>query len=91
MATDPSLPLKGPVADVLHEELRAQKSPGGPADEVITSIRTRYDEGGQAIEENLKQWNSEVTTINRYEGRRLVSQESTILGSQEPPPKSWSY
>jgi hypothetical protein len=89
MATDPSLPLSGPVAEVLYEELRAQKTPAGPAGEVVTSIRTKYDERGLAIEELRIERGSEITTINRYQGNRLVSQEST--SSNKTRPKFWNY
>jgi len=88
MVTDPSLPLMGPVAEVLYEELRAQKTPAGPAGEVVTSIRTKYDEAGRAIEEIR---GTESTTINRYEGTRLVSKETTFPNSKRPRPKFWNY
>ena len=91
MATDPSLPLSGPVAEALYEELRAQKTPAGPAGEVVTSIRTKYDEAGRTTEETRKQWGTETTTINRYEGTRLVSQETTFPNIKKPRPKSWNY
>jgi hypothetical protein len=91
MATDPSLPLKGPVAGVLYEELRAQKTPAGPAGEVITTITTRYDKEGRAAEEIRKEWGLETNTINRYQGTRLVSQESTFPNSKQPRPKFWNY
>ena len=84
MATDPSLPLSGPVAEVLYEELRAHKTPAGPAGEVVASIRTKYDEAGRPIEEIRQQGGTETITINRYEGTQLVSQETTFPNSKKP-------
>jgi hypothetical protein len=91
MASDPSLPLNGPVAEVLYEELRAPKTPAGPAGEVVVSIRTKYDQAGRATEETRKERSTETTTINRYQGSRLVSQETTFPKSSRPQPKFWSY
>lgn len=91
MITDESLPLNGPVSEVLYEEVRAQRTPAAPAGEVITSIRTKYDEAGRTIEEIRKQWNSETTTVSRYEGMRLVSQETTLLNSKRAQSKFWNY
>src|SRR5262249_25111990 len=91
MATDPSLPLSGPVAEVLYEELRAHKTPAGPAGEVVASIRTKYDEAGRPIEKIPQQGGTETITINRYEGTQLVSQETTFPNSKKPRPKFWNY
>jgi hypothetical protein len=90
MATDPSLPPTGPVAESLYEELRAQPTPARPAGEVVTSVRTKYDESGRPIEVIRKESGTETTTINRYEGARLVSQELTYSNSN-PQPKVWNY
>ena len=91
MATDPSLPLSGPVAEAFYEELRAQKTPAGPAGEVVASIRTKYDEAGRAIEEIREEWGGETAVSYRYEGTRLVSQEATYPNIKKPQPKSWNY
>ncbi len=91
MVTDPSLPAKGPVADVLFEELRAQSSSGGPAGEVVSSVKTKYDEQGRAVEEVRRDYGVETNTISRYEGNRLVSQETTFPNSKTPRPKFWNY
>jgi hypothetical protein len=91
MATDPSLPLNGPVAEVLYEELRAQETPAGPGGDVIAAIRTKYDEAGLPIQESRKEWGTETATVNWYEGTRLVSQETTFRNSGKLRPKSWNY
>jgi len=90
MTTDPSLVPQGPVAEVLFEELRATTSPGGPAGQVLTSIKTTYDQQGRAIEDVRKEYGGETNTVNRYDGPRLVSQESTFPNSKAPRPKFWN-
>jgi hypothetical protein len=90
LATDPSLPPKGPVSEVLFEELRSEKTPAGPAGEVVLSIKTKYDDQGRPIEEVRKEYGGETSTISRYQGNRLVSQETTIQGGKVLP-KSWDY
>jgi len=89
--TDPSLPPAGPVAEVVYEELRAQKTPAGSAGEVVTSIKTRYDQEGHRVEEIRKEWGSETNTVYRYEATRVVSEESTFPNSRQPRPKFWNY
>jgi len=91
MATDPSLLPQGPVAEVLFEELRAVTTPGGPAGQVLTSIKTTYDEQGRPIEEIRKEYGGETNTVNRYDGSRLVSRESTLPHSKSPQLKFWNY
>lgn len=91
LVTDPSLPPVGPVAQTLYEELRAHETPAGPAVEVMTSIMSTWDEAGRVIEEIRKDGVSESDTINRYDGTRLVSQESTFPHSRQPRPKFWNY
>lgn len=91
LVTDPSLPPVGPVAQTLYEELRAHETPAGPAGEVMTSITSTWDEAGRVIEVVRKDHGSESDTINRYDGNRLVSQESTFPNSKQPRPKSWNY
>ena len=91
LVTDPSLPPVGPVAQTLYEELRAHETPAGPAGEVMTAITSTWDEAGRVIEEIRKDRGSESHTINRYDGTRLVSQESTFPNSRQPRPKSWNY
>jgi hypothetical protein len=89
LVTDPSLPPVGPVVQTLYEELHAQETPAGPAGEVIISIMSTWDEAGHVIEEVRKDRGSESVTLNRYEGVRLVSQESTFPNSKRP--KRWNY
>jgi hypothetical protein len=91
LVTDPALPPKGPVAEVLYEELRAQNTPAGPAGDVVTSIEIKYDEEGRAIEENRKEWGFLTKTIKKYQGTRLVSEESTFRDNKKPRPKFWNY
>jgi len=91
MATDPSLSPTGPVSEVLFEELRLEGSPGGPAGEVIQTVRSKYNEQGRVVEEYRKVFASATNTINAYEGTRLVSQESTLPEIKPPQPKSWDY
>ena len=91
LVTDPSLLPFGPVAKTLYEELRAHEAPAGPAGEVTTSITSTWDEAGRVIEEIRKNGGTESDTINRYEGTRLVSQESTFPNSKRPMPKFWNY
>lgn len=91
LVTDPSLPPVGPVAQTLYEELRAHVTPAGPAGEVMTSITATWDDAGRVIEEIRKDRGSESHTINRYDGTRLVSQESTFPNSRQPRPKFWNY
>jgi hypothetical protein len=91
MATDPYLPPKGPVAEVLFEELRVETSPGGAAGEVMTSVKTKYDLQGRAIEEIRKEYGAETDTINRYQGTRLVSQETAFPSSKSARSKCWNY
>ncbi len=43
------------------------------------------------MEERQTQYGSETDTINRYEGTRLVSRETTFPNSKSPRPKSWIY
>jgi hypothetical protein len=90
MATDPTLPPKGPVAEVLFEELRAQASPAGPAGEVVNSVESKYDQQGGVIEEIQKAYGSETKTVSQYQGTRLVSQESTLPNAKPPRPKFWN-
>src|SRR6185295_7475187 len=51
MAIDASLRPKGPVAEVLFEELRVGSTPSGPAGEVIETIKCKYDAQGRVVEE----------------------------------------
>jgi len=85
LVTDPCLAPVGPVAQTLYEELRAYETPAGPAGEVMTSIMSTWDEAGRVIEEIRKDRGSESDTINRYDGTRLVSQESTFPNSRQGP------
>ena len=87
MATDPSLPLQGPVAEVFFEELRAAATPAGPAGEVFISVKTKYDEQARPLEVIRKEYGSETNTVNRYEGNRVVSQETTFPNSKSPRPR----
>jgi hypothetical protein len=89
--TDPSLAPVGPVAQTFYEELRVHETPAGPAGEVMTSIMSTWDEAGRVIEEIRKDSGSESDTINRYDGTRLVSQESTSPNSRQPRLKFWNY
>ena len=89
MATDPSLIPQGPVAEMFFEEVRAIATPGGPAGEVVTSIKTKYDEQRRVIE--VIQNPVGTDTLSRYDGSRLVSQETTFPNSKTPKPKSWNY
>lgn len=91
LVTDPSLPPVGPVAQTLYEELRAHETPAGPAGEVMTSITSTWDEAGRVMEVIRKDRGLESDTINRYDGNRLVSQESTFPNSKQPGPESWNY
>jgi hypothetical protein len=91
LVTDPSLAPIGPVAQTLYEELRVHETPAGPAGEVMTSIMSTWDEAGRVIEEIRKDGGSESDTINRYDGTRLVSQESTFPNSRRPRPKFRNY
>jgi hypothetical protein len=91
LITDPSLAPAGPVAQTVHEELRAYETPAGHAGQVTTSITTTWDDAGHAIEEIRKDRDSETDTIYSYEGTRLVSQESTFPNSKQPRPKFWNY
>jgi hypothetical protein len=91
LVTDPSLAPVGPVARTLYEELRVRETPAGPAGEVMTSIMSTWDEAARVIEEIRKDRGSESDTINRYDGTRLVSQESTFPNSRQPRPKFWNY
>ena len=78
--TDASLPPKGPVAEILTEELRTETTPGGFAGEVLTSVRTKYDEQGRVVEESRTEIGRETVTVNGYQGTRIVSQETTFPG-----------
>ncbi len=89
LVTDPSLPPVGPVVQTLYEELRVEETPAGPAGEVIISIRSTWDGDGNVSEAVRKAPGSESVTLNRYEGARLVSQESTFPNSKRP--KRWNY
>ena len=91
LVTDPSLPPFGPVAQTLYEELRVDETPAGSAGEVMTSVKSTWDEAGRVIEEIRTDRGSESDTINRYEGARLVGQESTFPNSRQLKPKLWSY
>jgi|SRR5579871_406716 len=91
LVTDPSLAPVGPVAQTLYEELRAYDMPAGPAGEVMTSIMSTWDEAGRVTEEIRKDRGSESDTVNRYDGPRLVSQESSFPNSRQPRPKFWNY
>jgi hypothetical protein len=91
LVTDWSLPPVGPVVQTVYEELRAHETPAGPAGEVMTSITSIWDEAGRVIEVIRKDHGSESDTINRYDGARLVSQESTFTNSRQPRPKTWNY
>lgn len=87
---DASLPLVGPVSKTVEEELRPRETPAGPAGGVDTSITSIWDERGRVIEE-IDTDGSESDTINRYEGTRRVSEESTFPKSKEPARKFWNY
>ena len=89
--TDPSWPLVGPVAQTVYEELRAYETPAGPAGQVVNSITSVRDEAGRVIEEVNKKYGPESDTIHRYDGDRLVSQETTFRNSKQFQPKSWNY
>src|SRR5580700_3373587 len=89
LVTDPSLPPVGPVAQTLYEEERVHETPAGPTGEVVTSIVSTWDEAGRVIEEIRKDPSSESDTINRYDGTRLVSRESTFPNSRPPRPRFW--
>jgi hypothetical protein len=89
MVTDPSLPPNGPVLEVLYEELRVQKTPAGPAGEIVDSIRTKYDEQGRVIEESHRTYGPSTKTIRRYDGTRLISEEATFPESKTP--QAWNY
>jgi hypothetical protein len=91
VATDPTLPPRGPVAELLYEELRGHDTPAGHAGEVVTSIEIKYDEAGRVIEQTSGQWGFITKTINKYQGRRLVTEESTFPDSKKPRPKFWNY
>src|SRR5437764_835373 len=90
LATDPSLQLNGPVAEVLYEELRSQATPAGPAGEAIESIRTKYDELGRVIQKDRRAYGPAAKTVSRYEGTRLVSEE-TSFDSNAQQPNAWNY
>ena len=90
MATDPSVLPKGAVAEVLFEELRAERLPAGPANEVVLSVKIKYDDQGRVIEEIRKEYGGETTTRSIYQGNRLVGQETAISVGRSQP-KSWSY
>ena len=91
LVTDASLPPAGPVVQAVYEELRAHETPAGPAGEVMISITSSWDDAGRVTEEIEKEHGSQSNTINRYDGSRLVAQESTYLDSRQPRPKSWNY
>jgi len=91
MANDPSLPLKGAVAEVTMEELRTHDSETAPAGAVMGAVTTKYDERGLAIEELRDENGAEADTVKRYQGSRLVSQETTFPKSKDPLPKLWNY
>jgi hypothetical protein len=91
LVTDLSLPPGGPVVQTVYEELRAHEAAAGPVGEVTISITSTWDEVGRVIEVIRKDHGSESDTINRYDGTRLVSQESTFPNSKRPEPKGWSY
>jgi len=91
LVTDPSIAPAGPVAQTLYEELRTEDTAAGRACEVMTSIKASWDESGHETEEIRKERGTEIDTINRYDGPRLVSQESTFPNRTPPKPKFWSY
>ena len=91
MVTDTSLAPKGPVAEVFYEELRSKATPAGPAGEVVTSVRSKYDEAERAVEVTSKAFGSETFTLNKYDGARLVSQESTSSNNKNAGFASWNY
>lgn len=91
MTTDPSLPPSGPVAEVFYEEIRSRTMPAGPAGETIESIRTKYDEQGRAVEKIQRAYGAVTTSIIRYDGDHLISEEATFSGGRTEQPKAWNY
>lgn len=91
LATDPSIPPKGRVSEVLHEELRGRTLPAGRAGEVEASVRTKFDNQGRVTERIEKRWGGETDTVYAYRDGRLVSIESTVPGAKKPTPKAWNY
>ena len=89
IATDTTLRPRGPVAEAVSEELRAQTTAAGPAGEVVETVRCKYDEQGRVVEEYRKRHLSTTVTISKYEGIRLVRQETTFPESKTPRPKLW--
>jgi hypothetical protein len=89
MVTDSSTPPKGPVAEILAEELRAETTPAGLAGEVLASVKTKYDEQWRVVEEIRRESGRETVTVNGYQGNRLVSQETMFPGRKLP--KAWNY
>ena len=87
LATDPLLRPHGPVKEVLFEELRAETTTGGPAGEVMRSVKSEYDEQGRLV----KEYESGSITIYRYDGSRLVSQESTFPEGKTTQARAWNY
>ena len=88
LVTDLSLPPIGPVAETLYEELRGQPTPAGPAGEVVSSARTTYNSDGLPVEDVRTEFGSQASMISTYQGKRLVSQESTYPAT---PVKFWEY
>jgi hypothetical protein len=91
MVTDSSTTPKGSVAEILVEELRAETTPAGFAGEVLTSVKTKYDELGRSVEEIRKESGRETVTVNAYQGTRLVSQETTFPSQYQLLQKAWNY
>lgn len=91
LVTDPSIPPKGAVREVFHEELRAIPSPAGPAGSVEASVRTKYDEQGRVIERIENRFGNETDDVYRYQGDRVVGIETTCPDAKKPQPTAWNY
>lgn len=89
--TDPSIPPKGPVSEVLYEELRGTATPAGAAGTVVASRRTKFDQQGHLTEQIENRWGTESDTVYSYQNGRLVSMETTFPTSQKARPKAWGY
>lgn len=92
--TDPSIPPKGAVSEVFHEELRGRDLPAGPAGGVEASVRTKFDDRGRITERIEIRWGGETDDVYYYRDGRLVGIESTSPGAKKASPKFgmyWTY
>jgi len=91
MATDPSIPPKGPIAEVIYEELRPLTTPAGRAGEVEASVRTKYDEKGNITAQIENRFGSTTDSVYLYQDDRLVGIESTFPDARRPQLTAFNY